>query len=163
MGIAFYAGSFDPFTNGHLHVVEKISKIFDKVIIGIGDNPDKNRKFKKELMKDLIIKILENREIKNVEVICYKGLSAEEAIKRNATIFVRGIRNGIDYQYEENMASINEEISGIDTIYIRAGKLGNISSSMEIDLFKNGKDVSKYLPKEIMEILKLEENKDKEF
>ena len=46
MGIAFYAGSFDPFTNGHLHVVEKISKIFDKVIIGIGDNLDKNRNFK---------------------------------------------------------------------------------------------------------------------
>ena len=60
----------------------------------------------------------------------------------------------MDYEYEENMASINEEISGLDTIYIRAGSLGNISSSMVMELLENGKDVSKYLPEEVMEIIK---------
>ena len=74
--------------------------------------------------------------------------------KNNATFLVRGIRNGMDYEYEENMASINEELSGLDTVYIRAGNLGNISSSMVMDLLRNGKDVSKYLPKEIIDIVK---------
>lgn len=60
----------------------------------------------------------------------------------------------MDYDLEENLASINEEVAGIDTIYIRAGKLGNISSSMVMDLFEHKKDVSKYLPKEIIEVLK---------
>ena len=60
----------------------------------------------------------------------------------------------MDYQYEENLASINEELSGIDTIYIRSGTLGNISSSMVMELLEHSKDVSKYLPKEILEIIK---------
>ena len=154
MEIAFYAGSFDPFTNGHLHVVQKSAKIFDKVIIGIGDNPDKKRRFDKTLMKNVIEEILKNRNINNVEVICYDEITVDAAIKNNATFLVRGVRNGMDYEYEENMASINEEVAGIDTIYIRAGKLGNISSSMVMELYENGKDVSKYLPKEVMDIIK---------
>lgn len=154
MKIAFYAGSFDPFTNGHLHVLQKSTKVFDKVIIGIGDNPDKKRRYNKNLMKNVIEKIIENRKINNVEVICYDNMTVDTAIENNATFLVRGIRNGMDYECEENMASINEEVAGIDTIYIRAGKLGNISSSMVMDLFEHGKDVSKYLPKEVMEIIK---------
>ncbi len=154
MKIAFYAGSFDPFTNGHLHVVQKSAKVFDKVIIGIGDNPDKKRRFDKTLMKNIIEEILKNRNINNVEVICYDEITVDAAIKNNATFLVRGVRNGMDYEYEENMASINEEVAGIDTIYIRAGKLGNISSSMVMELYENGKDVSKYLPKEVMDIIK---------
>ena len=71
MEIGFYAASFDPFTNGHLHVIEKSVKIFDKVIIGIGDNPDKKRRFDKSLMKNLIEEVLVNRKLTNVEVICY--------------------------------------------------------------------------------------------
>ena len=59
----------------------------------------------------------------------------------------------MDYDLEENLAFINEEVAGIDTIYIRAGKLGNISSSMVMDLFEHKKDVSKYLPKEVNDIV----------
>ena len=154
MEIGFYAGSFDPFTNGHLHVLQKSAKIFDKVIIGIGDNPDKKRRFDKSLMKDLIEEVLVNRKLTNVEVICYENMTVDAAKSNNATFLVRGVRNGIDYDCEENMASINEEVAGIDTIYIRAGKLGNISSSMVMDLLEHGKDVSKYLPKEIINFIK---------
>ncbi len=154
MEIAFYAGSFDPFTNGHLHVVENTTRIFDKVIIGIGDNPDKKRRFDKDLMKSTIEDVLKNRELNNVEVICYNNITVDTAKENNATFLVRGVRNGMDYQFEENMASINEEVAGIDTIYIRAGKLGNISSSMVMELYQNGKDVSKYLPEEVMRIIK---------
>ena len=158
MEIGFYAGSFDPFTNGHLHVVEKSAKLFDKVIIGIGVNPDKKRRYDKEIMKNAIEKILENRNLTNVSVICYDNLSVDAALEHNATLLVRGVRNGMDYQYEETLASINEEISGLDTMYIRAGSLGNISSSMVMELLQYGKDVSKYLPEEIMEIIKDKSN-----
>ena len=154
MEIGFYAGSFDPFTNGHLYVVTKSAQLFDKVIIGIGVHPDKKRRYDKELMKTVIEKIIANRNLTNVSVVCYDNLSVDAAIENKATFLVRGIRNGMDYEYEENMASINEELSGLDTVYIRAGNLGNISSSMVMDLLRNGKDVSKYLPKEIIDIVK---------
>ena len=153
MEIGFYAGSFDPFTNGHLHVVEKSAKLFDKVIIGIGVHPDKKRRYDKEIMKNAIEKVIANRNLTNVSVVCYDNLSVDVALEQ-----VRGVRNGMDYQYEETLASINEEISGLDTMYIRAGSLGNISSSMVMELLQYGKDVSKYLPEEIMEIIKYKYN-----
>lgn len=154
MKVGFYAGSFDPFTNGHLHVIINSAKLFDKVIVGIGVHPKKTRRFDKELMKQTIEKILLRENLNNVEVVIYNNLSADVALEYGCTFLVRGIRNGMDYEYEENMASINEEISGLDTIYIRAGKLGNISSSMVMELLRNNKDVSKYLPPEILNLVK---------
>lgn len=156
MNIAFYSGSFDPFTNGHLHVVIKSAQLFDKVVIGIGVNPNKARKFDKDLMKNAIEKVLIRENLNSkVSVITYDNLSIDAALKSQANFLVRGIRNDMDYEYEENMASINEELSGgLDTIYIRAGSLGNISSSMVLELLRNGKDVSRYLPPEIMNLMK---------
>lgn len=154
MKVGFYAGSFDPFTNGHLHVVRESAKLFDKVIIGIGIQPNKTPRFNKELMKSGIEAVLKRENITNAEVIIYDNLSVDTAQKYNSTFLIRGVRNGMDYQYEENLASINEELSGIDTIYIRSGNLGNISSSMVMELLQYNMDVSKYLPKEILEIVK---------
>lgn len=161
MRIGFYAGSFDPFTNGHLHVVAKSAQLFDKVVIGIGIHPKKTRRFDKELMKEAIEQVLIREKLDNVEVIVYDNLSADAALDLNSTFLVRGIRNGMDYEYEENLASINEEISGLDTVYIRAGNLGNISSSMVMEMLRNKKDVSRYLPKEILELVnkKIKEKK----
>lgn len=159
MKIGFYAGSFSPFTNGHLQVVEKASKLFDKVIIGIGNNSQKSPRYDNEIMKKAIEKLLVRLELENtVSVVIYDNLSVDVAIENGANILIRGIRNGMDYEYEENMASINEEISGLDTIYIRAGKLGNISSSLVVELMKNNKNVSEYLPKEIEEAIKNQNN-----
>ncbi len=154
MKIGFYAGSFDPFTNGHLHVIEKSAELFDKVIVGIGINPKKTRRFSSDSMKRAIEKILIRKGMNHVKVICYDNLSVDSAAEWNATFLVRGIRNGMDYEYEENIASINEEIAGIDTVYIRAGSLGNISSSMVVELMRYNKDVSKYLPVEVLEEIK---------
>lgn len=149
MKIAFYPGSFDPFTNGHLHVVKTASKLFDKVIIGIGINIQKERRFSNSIMKSAIEKTLEDENISNVEVVVYDKLSVDVARELNCNYLVRGLRNDMDYQYEENLAQINEEISGLDTIYIRSGLLGFISSSMVVELLQNNKDVSKYLPTSI--------------
>lgn len=154
MKIAFYPGSFDPFTNGHLHVVKTSSKLFDKVIIGIGVNSKKERRFSNEIMKQAIEETIKLEKLDNVNVIIYEGLSVDIAQKHNCNFLIRGLRNDMDYQYEENMAQINEEISGLDTIYIRSGFLGFISSSMVTELIHNGKDVSKYLPKPVYTNLK---------
>ena len=152
--IGFYAGSFDPFTNGHLHVIEVSSKMFDKVIVGIGINTLKKRRFDQFKMKEAIEKVIEANCLENVKVISYDNLSVDAAKENGANFLIRGIRNGMDYDYEENVALINEEISGLDTIYVRAGKLGALSSSMIMELLQYGKDASKFLPKEILDIIK---------
>ena len=154
MKVGFYAGSFDPFTNGHLHVVKRSSELFDKVIIGIGVNSNKKRKYHQNIIKEAIEKILEREGLSNVSVILYSNLSIAVAKEHDTTFFIRGIRNGMDYDYEENIALINEELSGIDTIYIRAGKYGAISSSIVNEFKSYGQDVSNLVPLEIYEIMK---------
>lgn len=153
MKTGFYAGSFDPFTIGHLDVVIKSSIMFEEVIVGIGVNPDKRRKFDVNEMKKAMEQAIDRNGLTNVKVIYYEGLTGEVAKSYDTSLLIRGIRNGMDYAYEENLASVNEEVFGIDTIYIRAGKMSHISSSMVRELMKYGKDVSKYLPKEVYELV----------
>ena len=153
MKVGFYAGSFDPFTIGHLHIVKVASRIFDKVIVGIGVNSEKARRFDKTEMKEAVEKLLKSENLNNFEVILFEGLTADVAIEYGADFLIRGVRNGVDYDFEENLALINEEISGIDTIYIRAGEYGAISSSMVFELLKCNKDVSKYVPKYVIDII----------
>lgn len=157
MKIGFYPGSFDPFTNGHLHVVKTASDLFDKVIIGIGNNPQKERRYSNQLMKTAIEKTLITEGLKNVEVIIYDNLSVDTALSYHSNYIIRGLRNDMDYRYEENLSQINEEISGLDTIYLRSGLLGFISSSMIIELIQNGRDVSNYLPVDIVNALHIRE------
>lgn len=153
MRVGFYAGSFDPFTNGHLHVIERSAKLFDKLVVGIGANQKKARRFDREVMKKAIEQVIKRKGLENVMVISYDNLSVDVAAQYEATFLVREIRNGMDYEYEENIASTNEEIAGIDTVYIRAGSLGNVSSSMVMELMSYHKDVSKYLPTEVLEVI----------
>lgn len=150
MNTGFYAGSFDPFTMGHMHVVKTASKLFDKLVIGIGVNIQKQRQYDKNIMKKAIEEALKDENIDNVEVVTYEGLSVDSAKAHNCNFLIRGIRDDMDYYYEENIAGINEEISGLDTIYIRAGTLGGISSSTVKELYTNGKDVSRYVPKAVL-------------
>lgn len=154
MSVGFYAGSFDPFTIGHLHIVKVASKIFDKVIVGIGINPNKTRRFDKIKMRDAIEQLLKYEDINNFEVITFDGLTVDAASSYGADCLIRGIRNSMEYEIEENVSQINQDISGIETIYIRAGKYGAISSSMVFELLKAGKDVSQYVPKYIIDIIK---------
>lgn len=154
MKIGFYSGSFDPFTNGHLHVVKQALKLFDKVVIGIATNSSKKRRFPKELMKDTIEKVLERENLSSrVSVVCFENLTVDVAEQNNTLFLVRGIRNGADYEFEENISLLNEKVGNLDTIYFRAGDLGFISSTMVMELFKNGRDVSEYLPPEILEAI----------
>lgn len=151
--IGFYAGSFDPFTNGHLQIVKKASKCFKKVIVGIGYNPEKKARINKIKMSKAIKKTILRLNLNNVEVVLYNGLTVDEAKKYKADILIRGLRNGTDYQYEENISEMNEKVSGIDTCYFRAGNLGYLSSSVVMEMYNNNKKIDEYVPKEIAELL----------
>jgi pantetheine-phosphate adenylyltransferase len=154
MRVGFYAGSFDPFTIGHLHIVKSASQMFDKVIVGMGVNVSKARRFDKEAMIEAMMATFKREGLNNVECVIYDGLTYDVALANGATVLIRGIRNGMDYDYEENLAQVNFELGGLDTVYLRAGDYGMVSSSMVYELIKREKDASKYLPVEILKLVK---------
>ena len=151
--VGFYAGSFDPFTNGHLQIVKKTAKCFEKVIIGIGYNSEKQSRINKEEMRKAIEETIKELDLTNVTVTLYEGLTVDEAKKQEADILIRGLRNGTDYQYEENISEMNEKISGMDTCYFRAGELGYLSSSFVMELYNHNKPIDEYVPRKVAELL----------
>ena len=151
--VGFYAGSFDPFTNGHLQIVKKAAKCFDKVIVGIGYNAEKAERIDKTKMKEAIEQTIEEENLNNVEVVLYDGLTVDKAIECNANILIRGLRNGTDYEYEENISAVNEKIANLDTCYFRAGDLGYLSSSVVMEIYNKNKAIDKYVPKAVAELL----------
>ena len=89
----------------------------------------------------------------NVEVVLYTGLTVDKAVECNSDILIRGLRNGTDYEYEENISEINEKIANMDTCYFRAGDLGYLSSSVVMELYNKNKSVDQYVPKAVAELL----------
>lgn len=148
--LALYAGSFDPFTNGHLDVLKEACDIFDKVYLCIADNSAKKRQTTSVRMKFRIEDTLKEIGISNCEVIISKDKMIADVCKElNVKYLIRGLRNTSDYLYEENIAKINKELnSELKTIYIR-GENDCISSSMVRELLLYHKDISKYVPNPI--------------
>lgn len=155
MSKCFYPGSFDPFTEGHLEIVKKASDLFDTVYIGIGYNPDKKRHFNVEDMKTAIEESCKFWGLDNVKVIIFNNLTSDIAKELKVQYILRGIRDNVDYNYEENLAKINYELTnGIDTIYLRAGKFGFVSSSFVRELIKYGKRTTDYVPYAVDQIIR---------
>lgn len=151
--IAIYPGSFDPFTNGHLDMVKKGSKLFDEVHIVIGVNVKKKRTYESTQMKEAIEKTLEQNGITNCKVLVYGGLVAEYTNENNVGYMIRGLRNNMDYNYEENIAEVNKLINpGLEYVYFRAENVA-VSSSMVKELNGFGQDVSKYVPEPVWDLM----------
>ena len=152
--IAIYPGSFDPFTNGHLDMVIKGSKLFDKVHIIIGVNANKKRSYDSALMKKAIEETLKEKNLTNCEVYVYEGLVAEYTKENNIKYMIRGLRNNMDYNYEENIAEINKLINpALEYVYFRAENVA-VSSSMVKELNSFNKDVSNFVPEPVRKLMK---------
>ena len=108
MTVAIYPGSFDPITNGHLEVIHRAAKLFDKLIIGVYATPDKHLTFTTEERVDMVRKATSN--IPNVEVLCFSGLTVEFARQVGAQVMVRGLRMTLDFEREFDMAMMNKKL-----------------------------------------------------
>ena len=147
---AIYPGSFDPFTYGHLDIVKKAAVLFDEVYILIGINSSKKRNFSHEDMKLAIEQTLDSLGLNNCFVCVHEGLVAEFARQNQIQYMIRGLRNNMDYNYEENIAEVNKLINpDMEYIYFRAERVG-VSSSMVKELMLYNLDVSKYVPEAVL-------------
>ena len=153
MKIAVYPGSFDPITNGHLDILERALKIFDKVIVLVAVNPNKTSRFSPEERKQMIIEAVNNP---NVEVDTFEGLTVEYAKSHGATHLIRGLRAITDFEYEFQLASANEFVDkSIDTVFLMSNKEKSfINSSMIMELYHSGVDVSDLVPQSVVKRLK---------
>ncbi len=157
---AIYPGSFDPFTNGHLDIVKKAAALFDEVVVIIGVNPKKKRTFIAENMKRAIEDTMKENGIDNVSVIWLDGLVAQYAKEIGAQYMIRGLRNNLDYNYEENIAEVNKLVNpNLEYVYFRAENVA-VSSSMVKELAHYEQDVSVYVPGPVYECMK-KQNKTK--
>ncbi|MBQ9079815.1 MAG: pantetheine-phosphate adenylyltransferase [Clostridia bacterium] len=128
-------GSFDPFTIGHLDMVERAAKMFDKVYVAIMANSEKKGTF--DLATRKKIAEVSCGDLKNVTVITAEGLLAELCVALGAVAIVKGVRNVADYSYEADMADINRHLAPIDTVWLPARpSLAFISSTFVRELIK---------------------------
>lgn len=143
--IAIFPGSFDPFTRGHLDIVERGLDIFDRIIVAVGVNSSKQGA---SSTADRIAAITRAvARMNNVDVIEYSGLTVDVAKKYGACAILRGIRSVADFEYERNLAELNRKISGIETVMLCADPaLAALSSSAVRELRSLGHDVSPFLP-----------------
>ena len=143
--IAVFAGTFDPFTIGHQDVVNRALPFFNKIIIAMGVNNEKTPLFSLVERKEIINKAFIHN--KKITIDTYTGLTGEFCKKKNAQYLIRGIRNSIDFQYENDLAQANKEVFGLETIFfITTPTLSHISSSLVRELYKNKGNYLNYLP-----------------
>ena len=149
---AIFPGTFDPFTLGHLDILNRSKLIFDEVIIGIGENIDKKAMFSLKDRIDFIKSVVINSE--NIKVQSYKGLTIDFCKKVDANFIVRGVRNNGDFEFEKAIARTNRLLSKIETIFLlTSAKTSFISSSIVRELIKNKGDYSRFIPESIAKIV----------
>ena len=150
MKIAIYPGSFDPVTSGHLNIIQRAARIFDKVIVCVMVNSGKNPMFTREERVELIRRV--TAEIPNVEVDSSTELLAEYAKRKGSCVIVKGLRASSDFENEFQMAMINHKInSELDTMFLTAeSQYMYLSSSTVKELGRYGVDLSDFLPEAII-------------
>ncbi|MDD3842062.1 MAG: pantetheine-phosphate adenylyltransferase [Candidatus Izemoplasmatales bacterium] len=153
MRIGFYPGSFDPITYGHIDIVNRGAKLFDKLYVAISCNPNKKTMFTDQERLLIVKEVL--KDIPNVEVIKSDILTVEHCKQLGATHILRGLRAVTDYDYEFQLTNFNRQISNdIDTVFLMTeGKYSFLSSSSvrELAIFKG--DVTPFVPKVVQEAI----------
>lgn len=153
MGLtALCPGTFDPVTNGHLDIIERAAERFDAVIVGVLDNPAKQPLFgveeRVEMLKDV------TAGFGNVEVDPFSGLLVEYATRKRAGVVVKGLRAVTDFEFEIQMAQMNHQLTGLETLFMPTSPSWSfLSSSLVKEVARFGGDVSALVPKIVNERL----------
>ena len=145
---AVFPGSFDPITIGHIDIVNRGMKIFDEIIIAIGDNVDKKYMFSKEKRVELVEQTF--RDYDKIKVESYKGLTVDFCKKNNTKFIIRGLRNPADFEFEKSIALTNRGMTGIETVFfLTSPKNSFVSSSIVRELIRNNGDYKLFIPEGI--------------
>lgn len=149
---AVYPGSFDPVTKGHLDVVTRASALFDEVVVAVGVNPSKSRLFGPEERLAMLEQGV--ADLPNVSVAGFTGLITSYCQEVGATAIVKGLRSGTDFDYEAQMAQMNAELTGVETVFLIADpQFGFVSSSLVKEVASFGGDVATLVPDFVLEPL----------
>ncbi len=159
MTVAAFCGTFDPITLGHVNIIERSARLFDHVVVVVSYNREKTTLFsdkqRLQWVKDACA------HLENVECQLYDGLVADACKTFGADVLIRGIRNGVDSEYEQNMAYMNQSIApGLDTLcFFTDNELRYCSSSNVRELLKFDLDISSLVPNCVVETLNQGETK----
>ncbi len=151
---AIYPGTFDPITNGHLDIIERACRLFDKVIVTIAVNSGKKPMFTEEERKEMILKT--TGHLKNVEIDSFNGLLVRYAAEKKASVIVRGLRAISDFEYEFQMSLTNTKLNPeITTIFLMPNeKFSYLNSSLVRELASYDANVKEFLPDFVFKKLK---------
>jgi len=151
--IALYPGTFDPITNGHLDLIVRASKLFDKVIVAVAQSSSKSPLFNVEQRVKLVEAVVHN--LPNVEVYGFSGLLVDLAKKKQAKILLRGLRAVSDFEYEFQLANMNRRLDPeIESVFLTPSEqFSFISSSLIREIAALGGEISQFVPTEVQEAL----------
>ena len=151
MRVAIYPGSFDPITNGHLDIITRGSRVFDKLIVGVLVNVDKVGLFPIEERVELIKRV--TARLDNVEVVSFNGLLVDLAKKNDARVILKGLRAVSDFEYEFQMALMNSQLdSEVETLFMTTSAANSFLSSSSVkQVAKFGGKINGLVPDEIVD------------
>ncbi len=152
--IAIYPGSFDPITNGHMDIIQRGLEIFDRVIIAVARNSEKNSLFSVQERVELIGRLVEDNP--QLEVDTFDGLLVDYVVKREANVILRGLRAVSDFEYEFQLAQMNRSISQqVETLFMMTStQNAYLSSSIVKEVASHNGDIGKFVPPEVVEELR---------
>ncbi len=151
--VAVYAGSFDPVTFGHLDVVQRAARLFDKVVVAVGINPSRKPLFSVEERLELLRQTAGAGP--SVEVVAFEGLLINYCSEIGAQVLIRGLRHAMDFEYELQIAQANADMApDVETVFLpTALQWGFITASLVREIASHGGDVSRYAPANVCEAL----------
>ena len=149
MGLtALCPGTFDPVTNGHIDIIERAAGRFDALVVGVLDNPSKEPLFGAEERVGMLKEAVQ--ALGNVEVEAFTGLLVEYATRRAADVVVKGLRAVTDFEYEIQMAQMNHQLAGVETLFMTTSPQWSfLSSSLIKEVARFGGDVSTLVPEHV--------------